>query len=317
MRKAINHQSSGYNSTDDSSNMSNNNYSQFHNENSYNGGRNGYASNNNNNSNYNNNNGSNYNRTRGINLEITEGISSLSKSNAKLERMFAKIGTKADTADFRDRMHKDQTEATELVKNIMNNIKKANQDSRVDKTMIQQLSNNFKREFQTFQRLQDQLDSKQIQVINSVQHKRNSNSSKQQSILDIDSNYNYNNNNNNNTTNNQYSNQQLLSDEQFQFSEYNAEEIERRTVEIHKIERQVGEVAEMFRDLQELVNQQQEHIDIIDNNITQTRDQTEAGQQQLMEAEKYQAKARRRKCCIVLILLVVIGAIIGIVYVAK
>lgn len=44
--------------------------------------------------------------------------------------------------------------------------------------------------------------------------------------------------------------------------EYNVDEIATRHSEIRKVEKDLGEVAEMFRDLQQLVDEQQVNIDV-------------------------------------------------------
>lgn len=60
-----------------------------------------------------------------------------------------------------------------------------------------------------------------------------------------------------------------------EFLEYNIDEQSKRLTQMKELEREVVEVAEMFKDLQVMVNEQQESLDIIDANITQTKEKTD------------------------------------------
>jgi len=102
---------------------------------------------------------------------------------------------------------------------------------------------------------------------------------------------------------------QLL-DQEFAFETYNEEELRARKEEIIQIERDVVEVAEMFKDLHVLVGEQQEHIDNIESNVESAREHTHQGHEELIQAEQYQKKARRKQCCILFIVLAVVGIIV-------
>jgi t-SNARE complex subunit (syntaxin) len=88
-------------------------------------------------------------------------------------------------------------------------------------------------------------------------------------------------------------------------------EIEQRHGEIVKLEAQVREIFELFRDLQAIVDTQQEHLDIIDNNILQSYEQTKKAEADLEVGAVYVSKVRRRKCCIIFILLVVLTVVLA------
>lgn len=68
--------------------------------------------------------------------------------------------------------------------------------------------------------------------------------------------------------------------------------IEERHLDIMKLERQVLEIYELFRDLATLVDLQQESLDVIENRIMNAKDYTEKAEVELHEAEDYQKKAR-------------------------
>ena len=87
--------------------------------------------------------------------------------------------------------------------------------------------------------------------------------------------------------------------------------IEERHADILKLEQQVVEIYELFRDLATLVDLQQESLDVIENRIMHAKNYTEKAEVDLQEAEEYQKKARNRRCCILLILLVIMAVVLG------
>jgi len=83
-------------------------------------------------------------------------------------------------------------------------------------------------------------------------------------------------------------------------------DIQERHKGILKLEHQVMEVYELFRDLAAMVELQQESFDLIDERITRARDFAEEAEIQLQEAAVYQDKARRRLCCLIAIICIVV-----------
>jgi len=87
-------------------------------------------------------------------------------------------------------------------------------------------------------------------------------------------------------------------------------DIEERHLDILKLESQVLEVYELFRDLATLVSLQQESLDVIEHRIQNAAAYTKQAQEQLVQAEHHQTKARQKKCCLLMILLGVLLAIL-------
>jgi t-SNARE complex subunit (syntaxin) len=83
-----------------------------------------------------------------------------------------------------------------------------------------------------------------------------------------------------------------------------------RESEIRNIEQSVGELNELFRDVAHMVHEQGQSLDIISDNVTQTRDDTRNADQQLRTASRHQKSARGKACCLLLILAVVLAVII-------
>lgn len=91
-------------------------------------------------------------------------------------------------------------------------------------------------------------------------------------------------------------------------------DIESRHQDILKLEKQVQEVFELFKDLATLVDLQQESLDVIENRIQSAKNYTEKGEADLQDAEKYQNKSRNRRCIILLIVTIILGIVIAVVF---
>jgi t-SNARE complex subunit (syntaxin) len=88
-------------------------------------------------------------------------------------------------------------------------------------------------------------------------------------------------------------------------------DIEDRHLDILKLERQVLEVYELFKDLATLVDIQQESLDVIENRVAKAKDYVEKGEKELQQAEIYQKKSRKKQCCLIIILLCALIALIA------
>lgn len=88
-------------------------------------------------------------------------------------------------------------------------------------------------------------------------------------------------------------------------------DIEDRHLDILKLERQVLEVYELFKDLATLVEIQQESLDVIENRIGKAKDYVGKAETELNEAEVYQKKTRKKQCCLIILLLAILIAILA------
>jgi len=88
-------------------------------------------------------------------------------------------------------------------------------------------------------------------------------------------------------------------------------DIEDRHQDILKLERQVQEVFELFRDLAALVDLQQDSLDVIEARVASAKDYTEKAEVELKQAEVYQASARKKQCCIIMIIVAILVVILA------
>lgn len=90
-------------------------------------------------------------------------------------------------------------------------------------------------------------------------------------------------------------------------------DLDARTNEITQIATSISELADLFRDLGNLVVEQGTVLDSVEYNVQQTARELVAAEGELKEAQRYQANTGRRKCILFLILIIV-GLIIVLIY---
>lgn len=87
-------------------------------------------------------------------------------------------------------------------------------------------------------------------------------------------------------------------------------DIEARHADIIKLENSIRELHDMFMDMAMLVESQGEMVDRIEYHVESSRDYVTTGQQDLVQAVKYMAKARKKKFMIAVCLLVTLIIVI-------
>ncbi|KAN0087672.1 t-SNARE [Tylopilus felleus] len=86
--------------------------------------------------------------------------------------------------------------------------------------------------------------------------------------------------------------------------------IREREVEIQEIETGIHELAEIFRDLGTLVNQQGGMLDNIESNVYSISADTRGAAEELTTASEHQRKAGRRAACLMLIITFVVALVL-------
>lgn len=229
--------------------------------------------------------------------DVENAIQSFARQNAKLERMLAKIGTAADNAEFRDLMNTEQTTSTASARQLVTALKQLNPPA------SKSLLNSFEKEYRRFNTLITQSESKQKTILLSQSHRQGA-SHLEEAIS---------NNNNNNFQQKQIAEEDI----DIQFVPYTVNELERRHAEIKALESDILEIAEMYRDLQKLVDQQQTDLDSMEKAIDKTHEKAETAVKELEAAEDYQRRARKKACCTLTVVLIVVAVVVLIVLGAK
>ncbi|KAJ2804047.1 hypothetical protein H4S07_004318, partial [Coemansia furcata] len=91
-------------------------------------------------------------------------------------------------------------------------------------------------------------------------------------------------------------------------------DVEERQADIKKIDKTIGELAQMFVEVSEMVNRQQEVIDSIDTAVEETHMDMENGRKEVNTAIVLRIKARKKLWIILFVSIIIIVVIIIIVY---
>jgi len=93
--------------------------------------------------------------------------------------------------------------------------------------------------------------------------------------------------------------------------------IQQRNEEIRKLEKDVVQLATLFRELNTLVVDQGELVDRIDHHVEVALTHTVGANTELKVAEEYQKASRKRWCCVIMILVFILGCLVTIFAVKK
>ncbi|KAL1408811.1 t-SNARE affecting a late Golgi compartment protein 2 [Vanrija albida] len=105
----------------------------------------------------------------------------------------------------------------------------------------------------------------------------------------------------------------LQSQSQTQAQSHIAIDIQQRSNEVQQIAQSIAELAELFRDLGNLVVEQGTVLDTVEYNVMETSRAMEHAVDELKTAQRYQSNTGRRRC-ILLLILIIVGLVIVLVY---
>jgi len=231
---------------------------------------------------------------------LSDKLFSLTSNISRLSNQIALLGTKRETDRVRERVQDLLSETGDGFKEIGEGLKKVQawHDLGPSQKYTQgKLNTEFKASLTEFQSLQRQALEKQRASATAAKAALESEGGESA------------------TTDLGRQTQELLQEQQPRLA--NQDEVDfqesliiERESEIRNIEQSVGELNELFRDVAHMVHEQGTSLDIISENVTQTRDDTQNADQQLRTASKHQKSARGKACCLLLILVVVLVIII-------
>eukprot|EP00457_Paulinella_chromatophora_P012691 gb/GEZN01012920.1/.p1 GENE.gb/GEZN01012920.1/~~gb/GEZN01012920.1/.p1 ORF type:complete len:252 (+),score=65.77 gb/GEZN01012920.1/:75-830(+) len=235
----------------------------------------------------------------GSNAEIADNIHSLAKRNSKLERMLMKLGTAGDNNSHRSRMKTEEKACSKLVKMIITQLKQAKSAGK-DAGLISKLAGQFDEEYSKFRNLTIRTENKEREIMTAM-------GSENKPVSEMD-------------PHEREQHEQMLRDRHInaQFLQYDEAEIAKRHEHVLAIESDALEILAMYKDMKELVDEQQESFDTIEDNIGGALANVKQGNTELVQAEENQKKARKKQCCLLILLLVVCAVIsLGVWAIAK
>ncbi|XP_021345257.1 syntaxin-7-like isoform X2 [Mizuhopecten yessoensis] len=238
---------------------------------------------------------------------ISGNIQKISQHVAQMQRSVNQIGTSQDNEQLREQMHQAQAYTNQLAKDTNHDLKElahlpmpASEQSkwRMQKDRLTDEFSNVLKNFQTVQR--SAAEKEKASVARARAHS-SSTGHGFNDFSDIRP-------EEQQTTPGFSQTRQILQTEE----DVDLEMLQEREDSIKKLERDIVDVNQIFKDLGMLVHEQGEMLDSIEANVESAQIRVEEGTQQLSKARDYQGKARRKKCICVIILLVVL-AVIGII----
>jgi len=243
---------------------------------------------------------------------VGNNIQTITRNVKQLQSWLALYGTRQDTAELHDKVHDLQQRTNQLAKDTnkytkdLNQIPLASNSSEMKQQKMQRdrLIDEFMKVLGTFQQFQRQEKEKEKESV--VQARASFSDStavsydpfadsgtsdgygfsggltgqKQQSGLQISEN-----------------------------SEYELEMVREREQAIRKLEADIVDVNQIFKDLGAMVHEQGDMIDSIEANVDTAAVSVEQGNEQLRQASKYQSKSRKKKCILLIICLVILAII--------
>ncbi|TKA21861.1 hypothetical protein B0A50_08733 [Salinomyces thailandicus] len=233
--------------------------------------------------------------------ELSDKLFSLTSNISRLSNQIALLGSRRETERVRERVQTLLNETGDGFKDIGDGLRKVNawHDLGPSQKYTQgKLSQEFRASLTEFQTLQRQALEKQRASATAAK-----------AALDQDGGEDA------TTDQGQRVQQELLQQQEPRLA--NQDEVDfqeslivEREGEIRNIEQSVGELNELFRDVAHMVHEQGTNLDVISENVTQTRDDTRNADSQLKTASRHQKSARGKACCLLLILVVVLVIIV-------
>ncbi|CAL1529933.1 unnamed protein product, partial [Lymnaea stagnalis] len=235
--------------------------------------------------------------------DISSNIQKITQNVSQIQKYVSQIGTPQDSDDLRQRVHETTHYTNQLAKETSNYLKSLAHlpipaaEQRQWKMQKERLTDEFSNALKNFQTIQRTAAEKEKA---SVQRAR------AQSGLDKDF---FGNESSENRAFSQTSGfsqtRQILQMEK----DVDLDLIKEREDAIKKLESDIMDVNQIFKDLGMLVHEQGEVLDSIEANIDNAQLSVEEGTKQLGKARDYQSSARRKKCCIFIIVVVILGII--------
>jgi syntaxin 12/13 len=250
---------------------------------------------------------------------ISKNIQTIQQNVAQLQRMVNQIGTQQDSPQLRDKLHQIQHYSNQIAKETSAYLRELSHlpqppnqsDQRQRKMQKERFMNEFSTALKNFQAAQRQAAEKEKASVKRARassgfmsdpffdERKSDDALVESAFFPAASDH------------HSPSQQQILAMEQ----DVDLQLMQEREQSIRKLESDIMDVNQIFKDLGMLVHEQGEMIDSIETNVENAQIHVVSGTEQLQKAKEYQSKARRKKCvCLILVIiaLAVIGVIIGV-----
>jgi len=220
--------------------------------------------------------------------KVQQDFQILFKSYKNIKKMSKELGTTTDSPSLRQQLQQELNNAETITNRMMGDI--ARIDNRTKREKLQTQLTKTKKEIEVLRK-----DIEKEQRLNSI--------SQANPYLYSDS----------NLSGNAYDSEVGRSkDQSIEFQSFHGDQkaAEEREAAIFQIQKDTELVAEVFQDLQDMVEDQAAAIDDLEANVEQTAMNVQMGRKEVDKAAEYQ-KAKRKKMCYLLLCLLVAGGIMA------
>jgi len=252
-----------------------------------------------------------------ISHTIGNNIQKISQNISSMQRMVNQLGTPQDSDQLRSQLHQLQHYTNQLAKDTNAHLKEIsalpsslNDSDRKQKRMLRdRLTNDFSEVLKNFQVIQRTAAQKEKEsVIRARAASRHSDEDGSSgTLIDLHG-----------SSAAMKSSGQLQQQTQIQMEEeVDLEELREREKSIRKIESDIVDVNQIFKDLATMIHAQGEVIDSIESNVESATIQVQEGATQIAKARDYQAAKRRKTCILAVFLASILFFIIFMIWLAK
>jgi t-SNARE complex subunit (syntaxin) len=229
--------------------------------------------------------------------------------------MLSQYGTRSDNASLRETVHTVQHDTNQLAKDTSAYVRELSRlplstvpyEQRQQKLQRERLIDEFMKTLNSFQNIQ-RLE-KEMEKSRDVGQRQTSPAAMTFSDDDFTADYSPRNEKSANSFQEIAGSRQQMS-LQIDTSDVELELLRERQEALSRLEADITDVNQIFKDLGMLVHEQGDMIDSIEANVESASVNIEQGTEQLRQASNHQSKARKTKCILLTILLVVLAIII-------
>lgn len=235
-------------------------------------------------------------------------VQRISGNTAQIRNMVSQLGTKQDNSQLLENLQQIQHSTNQIAKDTNKLLKElgslplplSSSEQRQQKLQKERLMNDFSSALNNFQTIQRKVSEKEKETV--ARARAGSRLSedqrhKDEQLVSFDNNEDWN---------------QMQSQEEA-ITEEDLELIKERESAIQKLEADILDVNQIFKDLAVMIHDQGDMIDSIEANVESAEVHVERASEQLQRASYYQSKSRKKICILILVLsiaAIILGVII-------
>lgn len=237
---------------------------------------------------------------------IASNVQKITQNVKEIERFIERLGSHEDNKSLRGKLDEVQHYTNQLAKDTnkmlkdLNSIPPSYSDQKQQKMQKERLTGEFTSALNQFQRVQRDAAQKERDSYDKVRTGSTGGFEDHSSDTLIGG--------------FESSRQDAGMTQQSQVSYEDFEAIKERESQLHKLESDILDVNQIFKDLATMVHEQGDMIDSIEANVESAEVHVEQANTQLDKAVTYQSKARRKKFLLLICVLVLVGVLALIIY---